>query len=59
MLFRSDSKTIVEMARGIEGLKRQPGVHAAGVILSRDPLLEVIPIHRRDTDGAIITRNLQ
>ena len=51
-----DSKTIVEMARGIEGLKRQPGVHAAGVILSRDPLLEVIPIHRRDTDGAIITQ---
>ena len=31
-------------------------MHAAGVILSREPLLEVIPIHRRDTDGATITQ---
>ena len=52
----SDAKIIVDMARGIEGLKRQPGVHAAGVILSREPLLDVIPIHRRDTDGATITQ---
>jgi DNA polymerase-3 subunit alpha len=52
----ADAKIIVDMARGIEGLKRQPGVHAAGVILSRDPLLDVIPIHRRDTDGATITQ---
>ncbi|MEY3430320.1 MAG: hypothetical protein RLZZ79_727 [Actinomycetota bacterium] len=51
-----DAKSIVEMARGLEGLKRQWGVHAAGVILSRDPLLDVIPIHRRDADGAIITQ---
>jgi DNA polymerase-3 subunit alpha len=51
-----DSKTIVEMARGLEGLKRQWGVHAAGVILSREPLLDVIPIHRREADGAIITQ---
>jgi DNA polymerase-3 subunit alpha len=51
-----DAKTIVEMARGLEGLKRQSGVHAAGVILSREPLLDVIPIHRREADGAIITQ---
>ena len=51
-----DAKTIVDMARGLEGLKRQWGVHAAGVILSREPLLDVIPIHRRDADGAIITQ---
>ncbi|MEY3325773.1 MAG: hypothetical protein RL694_660, partial [Actinomycetota bacterium] len=51
-----DSKTIVDMARGLEGLKRQWGVHAAGVILSREPLLDVIPIHRREADGAIITQ---
>jgi DNA polymerase-3 subunit alpha len=51
-----DANTIVEMARGLEGLKRQSGVHAAGVILSRDPLLDVIPIQRREADGAIITQ---
>jgi DNA polymerase-3 subunit alpha len=51
-----DSKRIVDTARGLEGLKRQSGVHAAGVILSKYPLLDVIPIHRRESDGAIITQ---
>lgn len=52
----ADSKRVVDTARGLEGLKRQWGVHAAGVILSREPLLDVIPIHRREADGAIITQ---
>ena len=51
-----DAKRIVDTARGLEGLKRQWGVHAAGVILSKEPLLDVIPIHRRESDGAIITQ---
>ena len=51
-----DSKRIVDTALGIEGLKRQWGVHAAGVILSKEPLLDVIPIHRRESDGAVITQ---
>ena len=51
-----DSKRIVDTARGLEGLKRQWGVHAAGVILSKEPLLDIIPIHRREADGAIITQ---
>ena len=52
----ADAKRIVDTARGLEGLKSQWGVHAAGVILSKEPLLEVIPIHRRESDGAIITQ---
>ncbi|MEY3336675.1 MAG: hypothetical protein RL332_111 [Actinomycetota bacterium] len=51
-----DSKTVIDTAMGLEGLKRQWGVHAAGVILSREPLLDVIPIHRREADGSIITQ---
>jgi DNA polymerase-3 subunit alpha len=51
-----DVQRVVDTARGLEGLKRQVGVHAAGVILSRDPLLDVIPIWRREQDGAIITQ---
>jgi len=47
--------TIFDTARGLEGLIRQPGVHAAGVILSSEPLLDVLPVWRRDQDGAIIT----
>jgi DNA polymerase-3 subunit alpha len=57
-LYESDAevKRVVDTARGLEGLKRQWGVHAAGVILSREPLLDVIPIQRREQDGAIITQ---
>ena len=51
-----DSKRVVDTALGLEGLKRQWSVHAAGVILSRYPLLDVIPIHKREADGAIITQ---
>src|SRR5207342_3395178 len=43
-----DVAKVVDTARGLEGLKRQWGVHAAGVILCSEPLLDVIPIQRRD-----------
>ena len=52
----ADAKKVVDSARGLEGLRRQWGVHAAGVILSAEPLIDVIPIMRRDQDGAIITQ---
>ncbi|MDR0626721.1 MAG: DNA polymerase III subunit alpha, partial [Bifidobacteriaceae bacterium] len=51
-----DATKIVETARGLEGLTRQWGVHAAGVIMSSEPLMDVIPIMRREQDGAIITQ---
>ena len=49
-------KKVVDTAKGLEGLKRQWGVHAAGVIMSSDPLLDLIPIMKREQDGAIITQ---
>ncbi|HEY2043408.1 MAG TPA: DNA polymerase III subunit alpha [Jatrophihabitans sp.] len=49
-------KRVVDTAKGLEGLKRQWGVHAAGVIMSSEPLLDVVPIMRREQDGAIITQ---
>jgi DNA polymerase III subunit alpha len=51
-----DVKNVVDTAMGIEGLKRQWGVHAAGVIMSSVPLLDVIAIMRRPADGAVITQ---
>jgi DNA polymerase-3 subunit alpha len=51
----AEVREVVDTARGLEGLKRQPGVHAAGVILCRDPLIDVIPLWKRD-DGSIITQ---
>jgi len=47
---------VVETALGLENLKRQWGVHAAGVIMSSEPLIDHIPIMRREQDGAIITQ---
>jgi DNA polymerase-3 subunit alpha len=51
-----DCKTVYETAKGLENLKRQWGVHAAGVIMSAEPLMDVIPIMKREDDGAIITQ---
>ncbi|NCV36182.1 MAG: DNA polymerase III subunit alpha, partial [Actinobacteria bacterium] len=51
-----DSKQVFELAQGLESLKRQWGVHAAGVIMSAKPLMDVIPIMKREEDGAIITQ---
>ena len=50
-----DVRKVVDTGRGIEGLIRGTGVHAAGVILSSAPLVDVMPIHRRPDDGARIT----
>ncbi|MBO2464948.1 DNA polymerase III subunit alpha [Actinomadura violacea] len=50
-----DVKRVLDTAVGIEGLTRGTGVHAAGVILSSQPLIDVMPIHQRPDDGARIT----
>ncbi|WP_370692349.1 DNA polymerase III subunit alpha [Nocardioides sp.] len=51
-----DVKKVVDTAMGIEGLKRQWGVHAAGVIMSSEPLLDIIPMLKRPADGVMITQ---
>lgn len=51
-----DVQRVVDTAIGIEGLKRQWGVHAAGVIMSSEPLVDVIPLLKRPADGAMITQ---
>jgi DNA polymerase-3 subunit alpha len=51
-----EAAKVFDTALGIENLKRQWGVHAAGVILSAEPLIDVLPIMKREDDGAIITQ---
>ncbi|HWU32502.1 MAG TPA: DNA polymerase III subunit alpha, partial [Marmoricola sp.] len=51
-----EAKTVFDRALGLEGLKRQWGVHAAGVIMSSHPLLDIIPIMKREQDGQIVTQ---
>lgn len=47
-------KKIVDLAIGIEGIKNNTGTHAAGVIISRVPLDEIIPV-RPSKDSIIQT----
>ncbi|MCG8915727.1 DNA polymerase III subunit alpha [Actinokineospora sp. PR83] len=49
-----DAGTLFRTALGLEGLIRNAGVHACAVIMSAEPLIDVIPLWRRD-DGAVIT----
>jgi DNA polymerase-3 subunit alpha len=51
-----DAARVVTTARGLENLVRQWGVHAAGVIMSSAPLMDIIPVMQRERDGAIITQ---
>src|SRR5699024_6360471 len=51
-----EARTVYDRAVGLEGLKRQWGVHAAGVIMSSDPLIDIIPLMKRDQDGQIVTQ---
>ena len=49
-----DVKKVIDTGLGIEGLIRGTGVHAAAVILSSTPLMDLIPLHMRN-DGVKIT----
>jgi DNA polymerase III subunit alpha len=51
-----DARRVLDTADGLEGLRRQWGVHAAAVVISRDPLVDQVPIMKREADGAIITQ---
>ena len=51
----ADVRKIYETARGLEGVVRQAGVHACAVIMASVPLLDHIPMWKRNQDGAIIT----
>lgn len=54
--YDSDSKVkeLVDLAKSVEGIKFNIGTHAAGVIISRDPLSDVVPV-QKSKEGIIIT----
>ena len=43
-------REVVDVALGLEGLRRQDGIHAAAVVISPDPLTEHVPVQRKPTD---------
>ncbi len=52
----AEVRHVYDTALGLEGQIRNWGVHAAGVIMSSEPLIDIVPIMRREQDGAIITQ---
>src|SRR3712207_4397653 len=47
-----DVKKVIDVAKGLEGLRRQDGIHAAAVVITREPLTEYLPIQRKPEPGA-------
>jgi len=48
------AKRIIDVAKGLEGLRRGDGIHAAAVVITKDPLTEYLPIQRKpDSNGGI------
>jgi DNA polymerase-3 subunit alpha len=46
-----DAKSVIDVAKGIEGLRRQDGIHAAAVVITPEPLTEYLPIQRKPENG--------
>ena len=46
-----DAKRVIDVAKGLEGLRRQDGIHAAAVVITREPLTEYLPIQRKPEPG--------
>jgi len=49
-------RQLFEMARKLEGRKRNAGKHAAGVIIGRRPLIEVAPLYRAPGEDEVVVQ---
>jgi DNA polymerase-3 subunit alpha len=50
-----NARKIIDVARGIEGLVRQDSIHAAGVVISKDPLTDLVPLQKKG-DAEVVTQ---
>jgi DNA polymerase-3 subunit alpha len=46
-----DARRVIDVARGLEGLKRSDGIHAAAVVITKEPVTEYVPIQRKPESG--------
>ena len=47
-----DAKRVIDVAKGLEGLRRQDGIHAAAVVITKEPLTDYLPIQRKPEPGS-------
>jgi len=50
------SKEVLTISMALEGLHRQAGMHAAGVVIADKPLWEFVPVYQRPGETALITQ---
>ncbi|HXX56665.1 MAG TPA: DNA polymerase III subunit alpha [Thermodesulfovibrionales bacterium] len=57
-LYDGDQKVrdLIDIAKRLEGLCRHASTHAAGVVVSPEPLTEYAPLYRNPADGTITTQ---
>ncbi len=46
-----DLHKVIDVAKGLEGLRRQDGIHAAAVVITKDELTDYLPIQRKPESG--------
>src|SRR5438045_3520138 len=46
-------KELLDTARKLEGLVRNAGVHAAGVVIASEPLINLVPLHRTKNEEIV------
>src|SRR5207237_7934994 len=53
--YQNDSQVreLIDTAKKLEGLVRNSGVHAAGVVISPRPLIELVPLHKTKNDEIV------
>jgi DNA polymerase-3 subunit alpha len=50
-----NAQRIIKYAKVLEGLPRNPGIHAAGVVIGEKPLIDILPLSR-DKSQEVITQ---
>jgi DNA polymerase-3 subunit alpha len=49
-------KEVVDVARGLEGLRRQDSIHAAAVVIAPEPLTNIVPVQRKGEGAETVTQ---
>src|SRR5947209_9767993 len=52
-------KELIDTALKLEGLVRNSGVHAAGVVISPQPLTELVPLHKTKNDEIVTAYDMK
>ncbi len=51
-----DARKVIDAARGLEGLRRQDSIHAAGVVVSPVPMPELVPVQQKGKGAEVVTQ---